>query len=94
MNIDSVRSEYNTSFTNALKPNEEAQPASSVPEEKGDQLALSKRHQLLQKLSEIPEIRPEAVARGAEIAGDPNFRSPEAVAQALAATGVLRAEDI
>ena len=97
MNIDSVRSEYNTSFTKALKPNEEASPAVGVSGGKSDQLALSRKQQLLQKLSEIPEIRPEAVVRGREIASDPNFSSPEgveAVAHAVATAGDPSIEDL
>ena len=92
MNIDSVDSSNLPYSIRAVSGQDTGEGISSLDRDRGDSLFISRKQQLLQLLAGIPEIRPEAVARGTQIAADPNYHSPEgvnAVAEKIAASGDL-----
>lgn len=54
-----------------------ARPAFMAP--RRDQISLANHDQLQAALGRTPEIRPEVVARGRELAADPNYPPPEVI---------------
>jgi len=81
MNIDPLSNLNNLSLSNARK----ASPQRPVQAEKtqeapGSGVSAVDRHQeLVKKLADLPEIRPEAVERGKQLVADPEFPSAAVV---------------
>ncbi len=64
MNIDSVNSPAPTPFSSGVHKRGEISKTAPAGEFPQDTLDVSRRQSLIQKLAALPEIRPEAVARG------------------------------
>jgi hypothetical protein len=58
----------------------------------GDQLSTQQAEQLHQALAQSPEIRPDVLARGRELAADPNY--PPAAVIASVASQIVNSPDL
>lgn len=77
MNIDPLDNSGFIQPTRANARSAARQPA--APQQESDRLSAELSEKVRQTLSSMPEIRPEVVERGRQLAADPSYPSPEIV---------------
>ena len=78
MNIDPLNnSDYIYSLRGKTQGNGHRQQQEAAVSQ--DQLSVNTSSKIRQALDQIPEIRPEVVERGRQLAADPNYPSQEVV---------------
>ncbi|BET65955.1 hypothetical protein ASA1KI_08730 [Opitutales bacterium ASA1] len=84
MNIESLG---NSDYIQSLRPKQPQVDAGRRPQEQavenGDRVSVGTSSKIRQALDQIPEIRPEVVERGRQLAADPSY-PPREVVQKIA----------
>lgn len=77
MNIDPLDNSGYVQQPRANAQSAARQPA--APQQESDRLSAELSEKVRESLSSQPDIRPEVVERGRQLAADPNYPSPEIV---------------